>query len=390
MKQVIISIALGLSLSTSLSVNAETPGLVVNLAEQKRAIAIDLSHQYAAVSNLLRNEINQYDLDISANQLLQDPQLDHGILERSDQSMRVSKGLPLSKADNKSLVRIRLADSSMLAPWQNGQSPLFAFAPDGNDSEWQAIEAYDIDGKLHLLDVHTLPEQPVFVVELDGKAVMKEGLEIMRATFANANKKSISLEGSDINSIQRSLPKSTNDFKLSAAAEPISTTVLSNISLKDDEEPWISGAAEVYAIVTGVNPSRDEPVLDIVELPYLDYDGTTYHPNQVLIHWERYRWAAADVLLMEHDDGTNYKVLAGKLLEAAEAIMRMIPDAQSYAIIPQITNGILQAMPDAWFTNDDDYVDVYYTLFEGTTYNYHPGASNNATATFTPLIIQPR
>lgn len=85
--------------------------------------------------------------------------------------------------------------------------------------------------------------------------------------------------------------------------------------------------------MTGVSPSWDESVLDIVELAYLDYDGTTYHPNQVLIHWERYRWATADVLLMEHDDGTNDKILTGKLLEAAEAIMPMFPGAQRYATI---------------------------------------------------------
>lgn len=93
---------------------------------------------------------------------------------------------------------------------------------------------------------------------------------------------------------------------------------------------------------------------------------------------------------MEHDDGTNDKILTGKLLEAAEAIMPMFPGAQRYATIQQINNGILQTMPDVWFTNDDDCVDVYYTIFEGTTYYYHPGASNNVAATFTPLMIQPR
>ena len=95
---------------------------------------------------------------------------------------------------------------------------------------------------------------------------------------------------------------------------------------------------------------------------------------------------------MEHDDGTNYKDLASALLEAATAIMRLIPDpaVQGYAIIPQITNGIISAMPDAWFTNDDDYVDVYYTLFEGRTYHDHMGAGGNAKTSFEPLEIAPR
>ena len=146
------------------------------------------------------------------------------------------------------------------------------------------------------------------------------------------------------------------------------------------------------AIVNGVDPSRDEPVLDIVDMPYLDHDGTTYSPNQVVIHWERYRWAAADMILMEHDDGTNYKDLATALLNAASAIMRLIPDpaVQGYAVIPEITNGIISAMPDKWFTNDDDFVDVYYTILEGNTYNGLRGASGNATITLAPLTIAPR
>lgn len=379
MKKALLSIALGLGLSAGLTaVSASAQETSVKLADQKRAIAKDFSQQYTALSGLLRNEINQYDLDISAAQLLQDSSINQRVLKRNDQIMRTSKGLSTDKEENQPLVQLRLADASMLMPWQNGQAPLFAFAPDGNDNQWEAIEAYDVNGKRHLLDVYTMPERPVFIVELDGKAVLKEGLAIMRSAFAHAD---LSLDNAQLKQATKAV---------ASADTPISTTVLSNIHLKDDEEPWISGAAEVYAIVTGISPSRDKPVLDIVEMPYLDYDGTTYHPNQILIHWERYRWQAADILLMEHDDGTNYKTLASALLNAAEAIMRLIPDVSSYAVIPQITNGILQAMPDSWFTNDDDYVDVFYTLFEGQTYNYRNGASNNATATFTPLVINPR
>lgn len=202
----------------------------------------------------------------------------------------------------------------------------------------------------------------------------------MRATFAEAQ--SAKKDGVLLSRAQTQ----------AVADKPISTTVIKQISLKDDHEPWISGRAEIYGIVTGVDPSREEPVLDIVEMPYLDYADTTYYPNQIIIHWERYRWAAADMILMEHDDGTNYKVLATKLLEAAEQILKSIPDpeAQGYALIPQITNGILSVMPDAWFTNDDDFVDVYYTLQEGVEYPNLNGANGNAMTSFAPLVIQPR
>ena len=72
--------------------------------------------------------------------------------------------------------------------------------------------------------------------------------------------------------------------------------------------------------------------------------------------------------------------------------MRAIPDpkVQGYAIIPQLTNQLIKAMPSHWFSNDDDYVDVFYTLFEGQRYRNYMGASNNARITLSPLTINPR
>ena len=347
------------------------------LTNTKRALALDLSHQYAQLAPILQTEINQYQLAVNADEILSQHRLNDNVITKADASIRRVKGLS-AKAD--SLVQVRLADEAMLTSWQQGESPLFAYEPDGDESQWDYIEAFDIHGQVHQLDVYNLPQQPVFVVGIDSKKAFVAGLEVMRATFAEAQ--SAKKEGALLSRAQTQ----------AVADKPISTTVIKQISLKDDHEPWISGRAEIYGIVTGVDPSREEPVLDIVEMPYLDYADTTYYPNQIIIHWERYRWAAADMILMEHDDGTNYKVLATKLLEAAEQILKSIPDpeAQGYALIPQITNGILSVMPDAWFTNDDDFVDVYYTLQEGVEYPNLNGANGNATTSFAPLVIQPR
>ena len=365
------------------------PEYGISVASAKREIALALSRQYAQVLPALQSGINRYNLTVNADQVLQSSGITTQALHKSERAIRSAKGLATTAA-NKSvfkgvehpdLVQFRLADASMLNDWQQGVSPLFAFEPEGNDKDWANIEAYDVNGDIHLLDVYQLPDRPVIVVGLDKQQTIREGLAVMREILAQStdSRKQLKLAYP-----QRSASKS--------GAQAISTTVIKQISLQDDQEPWISGAAEVYAIVNGVNPTRDEPVLDIIEMPYLDYAEKEYYPNQVVIHWERYRWAAADIILMEHDDGTNYKELATLLVSAAETILKSIPDpeVQGFAILTTITNGIIKALPDSWFTNDDDFVDAYYTLQEGETYTDHYGAGGNARATFAPLVIQPR
>jgi hypothetical protein len=354
----------------------------VKLESSKRLLAQDLSRQYSKISAVLRSEITQYNLQINVAQLQNSQLMNSTQLQQSDLAIKSAKGLELV---SEPLIDLRLADKSMLRNWQAGESPLFAFAPDGNDAHWDYIEAFDIHGNIELLDVYTLPERPVFVVGIDSKKALAEGIKVMHSVFSQNSSIKKTAAYTALADVSASTISTTDDGS-------ISTTLIKEIRLNDDQEPWILGKAEIYGIVNGVNPTRDEPVLDIVEMPYLDHDDTTYSPNQVVIHWERYRWTAADLILMEHDDGTNYKTLAAALLEAATAIMRLIPDpaVQGYSIIPQITNGIISALPDAWFTNDDDYVDVYYTLLEGQAYNNYQGAGGNAIATFEPLVIAPR
>ncbi|OOE57556.1 DUF3103 family protein [Salinivibrio sp. IB282] len=347
----------------------------------KRDTAKQLSRDYAQIAPTLQRNINSYGLNAPLSALTK-PQARSSRSKRSldtqlhsaDRALREAQGVE-DVADQ--LLEVRLADPSMLARWQAGQAPLFAFEPAGDEKTWTQIEAFDIEGNTHWLDVYQMPDRPVLVVDTNGKASLKAGLEVMRRTLAEQNP----------------APRMRRSARMMAQepAEPIDTTVLKTIRLADDKEPWISGAAEVYAIVTGVNPSRDEPMLDIVDMPYLDYDKTTYYPNQVMIHWDRYRWGAADVILMEQDDGTNYKELALKLNEVASDILAAIPDleAQAYGVVTQITGKIIEAIPDGWLTNDDDFVDVYYTLLKDREYRDHPSAGGNTIATWEPLTIEP-
>ncbi|MUJ25659.1 DUF3103 family protein [Aliivibrio fischeri] len=350
----------------------------------KRALAQELSRAFPQLENNLKSTINQYQMSASlsdlSTQTKPQPQVRTFMAAMTTANKTEIQARGLEKYTDE-LLELRLADPSMLARWQAGQSPLFAFEPEGAESEWQYIEAYDIDGNLHYLDVYDIPERPVLVVDTNNREELKAGLALMRDEFK-------ALQSSEPSEKVKPAPYAM----LRAAAEPteINTTILKKIQLKDDHEPWISGKAEIYAIVSGVSPSRDEPTIDVIEMPYLDYAEQSYPANQIMVFWDRYRWGAADIILMEQDDKTDYKQLAQTILKAASDFLATIPDkeAQAYLIIPQMTSAIIALLPDDLFVNDDDFVDVFYTIMKDTEYTEHSGAGNNATADFAPLIIQ--
>ncbi|AOT09914.1 DUF3103 family protein [Pseudoalteromonas luteoviolacea] len=335
-----------------------------------KAVAREIKHKQQSWQQQLNsfNKLNLAQLSLSRD-----------TMSLGIQANRLTRQLKGLSSYGQQVFQLRLADSAMLDAWQGGQLPLIAFSPRGEDTTWLHVEAFDADGQLHLLDATQMPQRPVLIVELDKQVVHKEGIAVMRKVFNQHFSKAQSILETD----------ALDTIDIQSA---ISTSVINHIRLNDDKEPWVSGAAEIYAIVNGVSPSRDEPVLDIVDLPYLDNDGQDYSPNQILIHWERYRWQAADVLLMEHDDNTNYQELAVAFLDVVTQAMKLIPNpkVQGYAIIPQLTNELIKAMPSHWFSNDDDYVDVFYTLFENRRYSNLMGASNNAKMTLSPLTIEPR
>jgi hypothetical protein len=148
----------------------------------------------------------------------------------------------------------------------------------------------------------------------------------------------------------------------------------------------ISGAAEVYAIASGV-VGDNAPQLRIVELPYLDNDGTTYTPNQIILDWNDYAFQAANLQLFEHDDNTSYQQLVTALVTAIGAVGSLAgyPAVQA---ITEIANRVIAAMPAGWFANDDDYVDSFYTIEKTRSYVGLVGAGRNATVTLQPFFLE--
>ncbi|KAA8672282.1 DUF3103 domain-containing protein [Vibrio gigantis] len=374
-----------------------------NTSAQKQSLALQISARYSDLELSLKDQITEKQLSAPIDKLNSDKPYStfSSKMQKADLGYRKMKGI---NNFSDSVLEIRMADEAMIEAWKNGESPLFAFEPSGDDSDWQYIEAYDVYGQVHELDVYQMPDVPVFVIDSNGSEELKAGLMAMQAemnklgtaTQINSDSKTTSDSEDSIGSKNGKVQKQTfmGTAQRSMAMqepEPLNTTQLTKIRLAVDQEPWISGKAEIYAIVTGVDSSRLEPQIDLVEMPYLDYDKQTYYPNQTVIFWPRYRWGAADMILMEHDDGMDYKALAKLLVQAAEEILKMIPDpeVQGYAIIPQITGKIIDVIPDGVLVNDDDFVDVYYTLMQNTPYVDRPGAGGNAVASFEPVTILP-
>ncbi|MBV7600031.1 DUF3103 family protein [Aeromonas sp. sia0103] len=337
-------------------------GTTAQAADQDRELARQLALQQKNLQPLLGNPQYQSPLP----KLLQkaSPRLKRQATD-ADQAAIRRQGL---EGEVTQLMQLRLANPEQAVALKQGVEPLVAYVPSGDEQSWSAIEAFDTAGNPVYLDVNQPPARPVLVVEADPVKAKNAGLRVMRKALAEAE--------------LQAAPRAAD------STAPLKTSILKKIRLQDDQEPWLLGAAEVYAVVAGVNPSRDEPVVDIVDLPYLDYDNTDYSPNQILVYWDRYRWGAVDLVMMEQDDNVNYKELSALLIEALKLGFTAggVPEALPFL---DLGGRIVKALPDSWMTNNDDYLDTFYTLEQDQSYHQYPGAAGNAVITLEPKEIQP-
>ncbi|HEX8615623.1 MAG TPA: DUF3103 family protein [Telluria sp.] len=289
-----------------------------------------------------------------------------------DQRVREHKAIA---RDANSLLEVRLYTPQGMdsAAPRDMSKLLVAFAPTGKRAEWRDVEAFDHLGQVQLLDARTPPAVPVLIVDINAREDMRAGIAYLNRSLRAAG-------------LQTAVPKAASTLASSVAAADVETTRLDRVSLANSKETWISGAADIFAIVSGVQPNQAKAELSVIDMPYLDYAGTTYNPNQIMVFWSSYRYGAANIQLFEHDDNTNYKDLAVALSESVSAILGVF--APSYAVIGQVATAILQAMPSGWFTNDNEYVDSFYTLERGRSYDNYRGAANNATVTLSPYLLR--
>lgn len=237
-----------------------------------------------------------------------------------------------------------------------------------SDEDVRTVTAYDSRGRTHRLDARTAPTHPVYVVDIDGSKALAAGLDVLRGELDR--------QGLTSSERRSAAPSSTS---ASTAAAGFWTTRITQVRLSDDEEPWVKGDAEIYTLVTGFGLDGVVRV-DPVDMPYLDNDGTTYSPNQILVNWSLYKYNLADAVMMEDDGSTNYRDLA----KAIAGVLLTIADQGAY--IP-LVNAVLDAVPDDWWTDDPDYVDSWYTLARSDN-GTRNGARGNGWMTLQPYFVE--
>ncbi|MFF8602671.1 DUF3103 family protein [Streptomyces sp. NPDC015232] len=291
-------------------------------------------------------------------------------LAAADRDIAKAKGLAAEPCTG-SLLRLRLGAPSMRAELSAGVTPWVAAA--GSDDSARAVTAYDSEGRAHELDARVAPARPVYVVDIDTTKALAAGLDVVRKELAKAG---LASAGPIAPAAPAAPTASANALSATAG---FWTTKITSVRLNDDQEPWVKGDAEIYTLVSGFGQDGKVRV-DPVDMPYLDNDGTTYRPNQILVNWSNYKYDLADAVMMEEDGSTNYRELA----KAIATALLTITDQGAY--VP-LVNAVLDAMPDDWWTDDPDYVDSWYTLAQQSTGTLQ-GARGNGTLTVEPYFVQ--
>lgn len=337
--------------TTAATAPNSTSSAVTDAKEQAaRAIASSLSD--AAWSTRLSRAVQAGDVAVST--------LAEGALRTKlaelDQRILTAKGLNTGIG---SLLQLRLGADSMRAALVAGATPWVVAA---GSQESGTATAYDSTGGTHTVNVNAPPSRPVYVIDIDGAKALAAGVNVLDNQFSN----------------QGLAPRAKRTAAPFAAAAGIRTTRIKQVRLAYDEEPWIKGAAEIYALTTGYG--KDGKVrVDAVDMPYLDWDQTDYFPNQILVNWSLYKYDTADVVMMEDDDDTNYRDLAKAIVTALLTIV-------DHGAFAPLANAVLDAIPDYWWKDDDDYVDSWYSLTTKTNGKL-TGAAGNGTMTLEPYFV---
>ncbi|MCZ0982816.1 DUF3103 family protein [Streptomyces diastatochromogenes] len=266
----------------------------------------------------------------------------------ADRSVRAVKGLG---ADTGGLLTVTLAGAA-----DSRRAPLVAVA--ASDDEATTVTAYDASGG-RTRWTRPGPRHAGVRRRDRREGAVEAGLKVLERELAAA--------GVSTASTPAAAPATS-----AAAGTGYWTSRITSVRLNDDKETWIKGDAEIFSIVSGFGIDGKVRV-DTVTHPYLNDEGTTYYPNQILVNWSQYKYNLADVVMMEDDGDTNYSALA----KAIATALLTIADLGAY--VP-LVDPVIDALPSSFWTDDPDFVDAWYTLARETT-GTRDGAAGNGRMT---------
>ncbi|MBL6448296.1 DUF3103 family protein [Fulvivirga sp. 29W222] len=254
----------------------------------------------------------------------------------------------------------------------NKKDILVAYPPTGKEEDWTKVKAYTLDKKVVYLDPNKEPNVPVVVVDNHGFEAFKVEVSYINKQLKEAG-------------FQKKMLSSKVTSKTAAAG--LETTKLNKIRLNDDEEPWISGSAEIYAVTSGIRNSSNEAEVAVIPMYYLDKEDKDYYPNQIMLFWDDYAYQAANIQLFEKDDNHNYQDMVSMLVKELSSLAGTLSGHTWITALGVIGAAIVDAIPASFWTNDDDYVDSFYTIEKNKYYTNYYGARGNAKVNMSPYFI---
>ncbi len=160
--------------------------------------------------------------------------------------------------------------------------------------------------------------------------------------------------------------------------------MINTLQFSDVHEPWIKGAAEIYAVVSFFGKDGKGQTA-LIEMPSVDNNNQLYDLRQIVHLWPDNKYQIANITFFEHDSEYNYSALTKIFITAAASIVTSVVDPTQTTsiavagIVAELASKIVDALPSGALTDDDDYVDTINTI-EKAAPGSRTGVSGNAKA----------
>lgn len=217
---------------------------------------------------------------------------------------------------------------------------LVAYTPAGDDAAWTDVEAFDAASEALTLDAWATPDRQVLVVDLEPAASLVEDLALVNVRLREA--------GLQAEPPALPPPDGREDFWYVPPIAIVSS--LRSFFMDSDEEPFLAGSAEVYAIVSGVNAAGTGPEVQVIDVPHADDEDQWYYQSQALVYWNAFAGSRVSVQYMERD-GSDLSGLADLIVAGVGVVS---------PTVGAIGGAILAILPSSWLRNDDDFLDQLY------------------------------